>query len=54
MSQRYKNRPPQRSGRPKRDTKVPPGKHAHKAPRLIGYGILLLALLLIVIGSALT
>ncbi|HJZ43284.1 MAG TPA: hypothetical protein VJ233_06160 [Hyphomicrobiaceae bacterium] len=53
MSQRHKNRPSQRPGRPKRGAQAP-GKHAHKHQRLIGYGILLLAVLLIVIGSALT
>ena len=31
----------------------PPGRYAHEAPRLIGYAILLLALLLLVIGSML-
>jgi hypothetical protein len=32
---------------------VRPVKYTHKAQRLIGYGILLLAVLLIVIGSVL-
>lgn len=31
----------------------PPGKYAHDGPRLIGYAILLLALLLLVVGSML-
>jgi hypothetical protein len=31
---------------------LPPGKHAHYAPHLIGYALLVLALLLIVFGFA--
>jgi hypothetical protein len=38
----------------KRNGELPPGRHAQDAPRLIGYGILLLALALIVIGSAMS
>jgi hypothetical protein len=53
MSQRSKNAPTPRPIRPKRDQTPPPGKRTQDAPRLIGYGILLLALLLIVIGSLL-
>ena len=30
---------------------VPPGKHAKNGPRLIGYGILGIAIVLIIVGS---
>jgi copper(I)-binding protein len=36
----------------RRDLQPAAGKHAHYAPRLIGYGILLIALLLIAVGYA--
>jgi hypothetical protein len=50
MSPRSKNAPPHRSRR-SRQKAAPPGKYAQEGPRLIGYGLILLALLLIAIGS---
>lgn len=52
MSQRSKNAPYKRPGQARRNAEAPAGKHARTAPRLIGYGILLLAVLLIAVGSA--
>jgi hypothetical protein len=52
MSQRSRNATYKRPGQARRGAEVPVGKHAQTAPRLIGYGILLIALLLIVVGSA--
>lgn len=43
------------AGRPalrKRDVSPSPGRHAHYAPRLIGYAILAVAALLVAIGVA--
>jgi hypothetical protein len=48
MSQRSKNALHRRFG-----AEPPQGKHAQGGSRLIGYGILLVALLLIAIGSVL-
>jgi hypothetical protein len=50
MSKQSRNAPYKRPSRPRRK-ETPPGKHAHTAPRLIGYGILALAALLIAIGT---
>jgi hypothetical protein len=52
MSQQSRNTPHARSRQAKRNAETPAGKHARTVPRLIGYAILGLALLLIAIGSA--
>jgi hypothetical protein len=52
MSQRSRNATYKRPGQARWGAEVPVGKHAQTAPRLIGYGILLIALVLIVVGSA--
>jgi hypothetical protein len=51
MSQRPKTASHKRPSPSRRSAQLPPGKHAQRAPRLIGYGILALAALLIAIGS---
>jgi hypothetical protein len=52
MSRQSNNTPHGRSRQARRTAEEPAGKHARTVPRLIGYAILGLALLLIAIGSA--
>jgi hypothetical protein len=54
VSQRSRNTQLRRPDLSRRNGELPTGKHAQNAPRFIGYGILLIALALIVIGSAMS
>jgi hypothetical protein len=53
MSQRSRSAPRRRRHLSKRGSELPPSRHARKYQRLIGYGMLAAAVLLIVIGVAL-
>jgi hypothetical protein len=53
MSKRSRNAAHRRP-LPSRRSDTPPGRHAQTAPRLIGYGILGLAALLIAIGTVMS